>query len=136
MEFNSSLVWFDSSKIKRSLSFEEVLLFDVALGVVVQLTILDFGWFSGGEIVFGFLLDVRVVLVESSSCEEDSESDSTLFLSVVSLRFKLRKFFFSSASPFFRDSLVIPFLPSWSGLLPRQVSMTRHLGVLGVWELL
>ena len=69
------MVWFDSSTIKRSLSFEEVLLFDVALGVVVQFTILDFVWFSGGEIVFGFLLDVRVVLVESSSCEEDSESD-------------------------------------------------------------
>ena len=79
MEFNSSFVWFDSSTIKRSLSFEEVLWsFDVALGVAVQFTILDFGWFSGGEMVFGFLLDVRVAtLVESSSCEEVSESDST-----------------------------------------------------------
>ena len=85
MEFNSSFVWFDSSTIKRSLSFKEALWsFDIALGVAVQFTILDFGWFSGGEMVFGFLLDVRVAtLVESSSCEEVSESDSTLFSSVV-----------------------------------------------------
>ena len=58
--------------------------------------------------VFGFLLDVRVVtLVESSSCEEVSESDSTLFSSVAALRSNLR-IFFSFASPFFRDQLVIP----------------------------
>ena len=66
------------------LSFEEVFCsFEIVLGVVAQLAIFDFGWFSGGEIVSGFLLIVE--LDDSFSWEESSSSSETVCDAILSL---------------------------------------------------